>query len=41
MNVSKIEKKIVEMISKSVFILREKQRNDVSDNFTSEDMEMM
>ena len=29
------------MISKSVFILLAKQRNDVSDIFTSEDMENM
>ena len=29
------------MIFKSVFILREKQRNDVSDIFTSEDMDNM
>ena len=29
------------MISKSVFILREKQRNDVSDIVTSEDIENM
>ena len=29
------------MISKSVFILWEKQRNDVSDIFTSADMENM
>ena len=29
------------MISKSVLILREKQRNDVSDIFTSEDIENM
>ena len=31
----------VEMISKSFFILREKQRNDVSEIFTSEDMKNM
>ena len=29
------------MIFKSVFILREKQRNDLSNIFTSEDMENM